>query len=152
MKNVLLLKGYKTTFLTFILFTLFGAQSVIGQYCTPTFIMGCTDDDLIDNFSTSGGITNISNNGSGCSAGSYQYVTGQSVSQAPGQTVTLSMQCGPVFAEGFKVWIDWDNNNSFADAGELVYTSPGYDFIVFTTTVTVPVGATPGTKRMRVLC
>ena len=128
------------------------SSTAMAQYCTPTFITGCTVGDQIINFSTTGGSTNITNNASGCSTGSYAYVTGQSVTQLQGLDVTLSMQAGPIYGQGFKVWIDWNNNQSFADAGELVYTSPGSSTNVYTGTVTVPFSAAAGTKRMRVLC
>jgi hypothetical protein len=137
-----------------LLFLVFSAASsiAVAQYCTPTFSSGCTVGDQILNFSTTGGSTNITNNNSGCSTGSYSYTTGQSVSQLQGQDVTLSMQGGPTWSQGFKVWIDWNNNQSFADAGELIYTSPGSGVTPYTTTVTVPFSATAGTKRMRVVC
>ncbi|MFM8597315.1 MAG: GEVED domain-containing protein [Flavobacteriales bacterium] len=132
------------------LFLLLGTAT--AQYCTPTFSSGCSFGDQILNFSTTGGSTNITNNNSGCSPGYYAYVTGQQVTQLQGQNVTLSMQAGPTWGQGFKVWIDWNNNLSFADAGELVYTSPGSGITVNTTVVTVPFSATAGTKRMRVVC
>ena len=152
MKNVFLLKGFKTAFLTFLLFAILGSQSVFGQYCTPTFMIGCDDFDRIENFSTSGGVINITNNNSGCSPGYYQYISGQSVSQYQGSDVSLSVQCGPEYQEGFKIWIDWNNNQSFADAGELVYSSGFASINVFNTVITVPSGASVGVKRMRVLC
>ena len=137
-----------------LLFLVLSAVSSVAmaQYCAPSFVTGCAVGDQIINFSTTGGSTNITNNASGCSTGSYAYVTGQSVTQLQGLDVTLSMQAGPVYGQGFKVWIDWNNNQSFADAGELVYTSPGSSTNVYTGTVTVPFSAAAGTKRMRVLC
>jgi hypothetical protein len=137
-----------------ILFLVFSAASsiAVAQYCTPTFTTGCTSGDQIVNFSTTGGITNITNNASGCSTGAYSYISSQSVTQIQGLDVTLSMQAGPTWGQGFKVWIDWNNNQSFADAGELVYTSPGSGVAVNNATVTVPFSAAVGTKRMRVLC
>jgi hypothetical protein len=151
MKNVFLLKGYKTTFLTFLLFAILGSQSVFGQYCTPTFILGCSESDQIENFSTTGGVSNITNNNSGCSS-TYQYYSGQTVSQYPGQNVNMSMQSNVAWPEGFKIWIDWNNNQSFADAGDLVYSSGFASINVFNTVITVPSGASVGVKRMRVLC
>jgi hypothetical protein len=124
----------------------------VAQYCTPSITNGCTFGDQIVNFSTTGGSTNITNNASGCSVGNYSYTTGQAVTQLQGQDVTLSMQAGPTWSQGFKVWIDWNNNQSFADAGELVYTSPSFGITPYTATVTVPYSAAAGTKRMRVIC
>jgi hypothetical protein len=132
------------------LFLLSGTVS--AQYCTPTFVDGCSFADQIVNFNTTGGISNITNNNTGCSPGAYQYFSGQSVTQLQGQDVTINMQAGPTWGQGFKVWIDWNNNNSFADAGELVYTSPGSGVAVYSAIVTVPFSAAPGTKRMRALC
>ena len=59
----------------------------VAQYCTPTFTTGCTSGDQIVNFSTTGGLTNITNNGSGCSAGAYSYISSQSVTQIQGLDV-----------------------------------------------------------------
>jgi hypothetical protein len=137
--------------LFFLLFSALGT-SAFAQYCTPTFDSGCSFGDQILNFNTTGGVSNITNNGSGCSAGYYQYFAGQSVSQLQGQDVTINMQAGPTWGQGFKVWIDWNNNLSFADAGELVYTSPGSGIAVNSAVVTVPFSATVGTVRMRVVC
>jgi len=137
--------------LFFLLFSALGS-SVFAQYCTPTFGTGCTIGDQIENFNTTGGVSNITNNASGCSAGSYQYFAGQAVSQLQGQNVTLNMQAGSLYTQGFKVWIDWNNNNSFADAGELVYNSLTATTTLFSQAITVPFSATAGTKRMRVLC
>ena len=137
--------------LFFLVFSALGT-SAFAQYCTPTFVSGCSFGDQILNFNTTGGVSNITNNGSGCSAGSYEYFAGQSVSQLQGQDVTLNMQAGPTWGQGFKVWIDWNNNQSFADAGELVYTSPGSGIAVNSAVVTVPFSATTGIVRMRVVC
>ena len=137
--------------LFFLVFSALGT-SAFAQYCTPTFVSGCSFGDQILNFNTTGGVSNITNNGSGCSAGYYEYFAGQSVSQLQGQDVTLNMQAGPTWGQGFKVWIDWNNNQSFADAGELVYTSPGSGIAVNSAVVTVPFSATTGIVRMRVVC
>ncbi len=137
--------------LFFLVFSALGT-SAFAQYCTPTFVSGCSFGDQILNFNTTGGVSNITNNNSGCSAGYYEYFAGQSVSQLQGQDVTLNMQAGPTWGQGFKVWIDWNNNQSFADAGELVYTSPGSGIAVNSAVVTVPFSATTGIVRMRVVC
>ena len=137
-----------------LLLLVFSAASsvAVAQYCTPTFSSGCAFGDQIENFYTTGGATNITNMASGCSAGNYSYYSTMSCSQLQGQDITLNMQAGPNWGQGFKVWIDWDNNQSFADIGELVYTSPGSGVTVNTATVTVPFSASAGTKRMRVVC
>ena len=137
--------------LFFLVFSALGS-SAVAQYCTPSFSSGCIYGDQIVNFNTTGGVSNITNNNTGCSAGSYEYFAGQSVSQLQGQDVTLNMQAGPTYSQGFKVWIDWNENNSFADAGELVFTSLDWSTNLYSQVITVPFSATAGTKRMRVIC
>ena len=137
--------------LFFLVIAAFGS-SAIAQYCAPSFFNGCTFGDQIENFYTTGGATNITNMASGCSPGNYSYYSSMSCSQLQGQDVTLNMQSGSIYAQGFKVWVDWNNNNSFGDIGELVYTSPGSSTALYSGVITVPFTATPGTKRMRVVC
>ena len=44
-------------------------------YCAPTYSNLCTSNDYVDNFFTTGGVTNISNLSSGCNgqANNYNY-------------------------------------------------------------------------------
>ena len=137
-----------------LLLLVFSATSsvAVAQYCTPTFFSGCIFGDQIENFYTTGGASNITNMASGCSAGNYSFNSTMTCSQLQGQDITLNMQSGSIYAQGYKVWVDWNNNNSFADAGELVYTSPTWATTVYSQAITVPFSASPGIKRMRVVC
>lgn len=119
-----------------------------SQYCTP--VMNCGSADLINNFSTTGGVANISNLNSGCSGG-YIYYAAQTVSQNPGQNVNISVQSGPSWGQGFRIWVDWNQNGSFADPGEDVWNSGGSGTGVYNGVIAVPVTAIPGTTRMRVM-
>lgn len=56
---------------------------------------------------------------------------------------------GGSFNEVFRVWIDYNQNGNFADAGENVYAS-GATTTAVTGTFTVPATATLGSTRMRV--
>lgn len=71
-----------------------------------------------------------------------------------GQTVTFTMQigtCGGNFNNMTAIYIDYNQNGSFLDAGEQAYISaaatngPHFE----TGSVTIPMTATPGTTRMR---
>lgn len=64
----------------------------------------------------------------------------------------MSMQSGSNHSQGFGVWIDYNKDKDFDDAGEFVYASPSYSTSVFTTNITIPGTATLGTTRMRVRC
>lgn len=132
-------------------------------YCLPLYSQPCGNCsitwDMIWNFSTSGGSTNISNLQSGCNGtlpNNYSYVN-QTVSINPGQSFNIQVQCGQsgmgcftTFAQGFRVWVDWNADGDFYDAGENVWNSGTASTQMFYGTITCPVNTTCGMKRMRV--
>ena len=137
-----------------ILFASFTSHAQAGGYCIPTYSTVCNSgstNDLINNFSTTGGITNISNLNSGCNflPNNYQN-TGMMVVTSPGATIGFSVQCGAIYQQGFSIWIDWNQDLDFNDPGEKVYESPNSGFNPFTGTFTVPANATCSEYRMRV--
>lgn len=114
-------------------------------YCISTSI---SSSYYINNFSTTGGIANITNNASGYSASGYGNFVAQIVSQQPYGTVNFSSAfTGGTF--GFNIWVDWNNDLDFDDFGEKVYGSGGY-FSGNTGSFTVPASATVGNHRMRI--
>jgi hypothetical protein len=134
---------------------LLSTTQLLAQYCTPVYSNACSSADFINNFSTTGGASNITNNNSGCNGAlpsNTTFFSALTASQIQGQTITLNMQSGASWGQGFRVWIDWNQNNSFADAGEDVYVSPTSGTGLYTGTITVPFTALPGTTRMRVMC
>ncbi len=132
-------------------------------YCLPTYTNpGCnctTTWDKINNFSTTGGSTNISNLNSGCNGvlpNNFNYFSAMTVTVNPGQTFNFAVQCANsgcsnTFQQGFRVWVDWNNNGSFLDAGENIWGA-GPGFQVFNGSATVPANTSCGLKRMRVRC
>ncbi|MFM6944366.1 MAG: GEVED domain-containing protein [Bacteroidota bacterium] len=155
LSSLLLSKRLRFTFL-FVVLAFFHA-SLFAQYCVPIPQFDCSED-WIDDFYTTGGVSNISNLNTGCNGtysgtfitSTYTYFSTKTCSQMQGQQITLHMQCGTMWVQGFRVWIDWNKNNSFADPGEDVYVSPNASFSIFTVAITVPASATIGTTRMRV--
>ncbi|MEN9340295.1 MAG: hypothetical protein RIQ62_1607, partial [Bacteroidota bacterium] len=130
-------------------------SSVKAQYCLPTYSIGCVQGDFIDNFSTTGGATNITNNSSGCNGSlpnSYTYNSAMTVTQVQGLSFNFSIQCGATWAQAFRIWVDWNHDFDFADPGEDVYVSPSSGTGAFTGTINVPATAVPGVTRMRALC
>lgn len=114
-------------------------------YCPAT---GSTAGFFINNFSTTGGTTNITNNGSGLSAGGYGNFTAMTVSQQYYGTVNFSSAyTGGTF--GFNIWVDWNNDLDFDDAGEKVYGSGSYNN-ANTGSFTIPATASLGNHRMRI--
>lgn len=71
-------------------------------------------------------------------------------------TLTVKGNTAGNYTDGVFVYIDWNKNNVFTDAGEAysvgsITNSTGVDAVQLTYNLTVPMTATSGTTRMRVL-
>ena len=116
-------------------------------YCPST---STSSTYYINNFSTTGGTLNITNNGSGYSASGYGNFTAQSVSQINFGSVSFSaVFFDGFYTYGFNIWIDWNDDLDFNDTGELVYASGAY-VAAATGTFVVPGTASVGNHRMRI--
>ncbi|WP_300566014.1 GEVED domain-containing protein [Flavobacterium sp.] len=120
--------------------------TLAGSYCSAT---SSSSSNYISSFSTTGGTANITNNSSGYSATGYGNFTPMIVSQSPYGTVNYSFTLTGG-ASGVNIWIDWNNDYDFDDAGEKVYGSNGY-VSSGTGSFTIPYNAILGNHRMRVL-
>lgn len=123
--------------------------------CYPNYSFACSSNDYINNFSTTGGITNISNLNTGCNGSSPTNTTffpAQVVTCAPGSSFDIAVQSGASFGQGFHMWIDYNNDGDFSGAGEDVWLSASSNTTVNTGTITVPSNTAPGPKRIRVMC
>jgi hypothetical protein len=86
-------------------------------------------------------------------SGGYANYTSISTSVNKGTAYTLTLTpafAGSVYTEYFNVYIDYNGDLDFADAGELVYSSPGTTAAV-STSITIPTTAITGNIRMRVM-
>ncbi|MEO6169040.1 MAG: GEVED domain-containing protein [Chitinophagales bacterium] len=135
-------------------FSAFLQTTANAQYCTPVYDSLCTSNDFINNFS----LSTLSNNGTGCNGNANNYIN---YAPAGSLTTTLElgsaypivMQSGSQWSQGFGVWIDYNNDNDFNDAGELIYASTFASTEQFTATVTIPTDpGFVGSRRMRVRC
>ena len=133
----------------------FGSGSLTAASCQPVYTSACSSADIINNFSTTGGITNITNNGTGCNGtlpSNTTFFPGMVHTTSPGQTVNFSVQSGASWSQGFRLWVDFNNDGDFADPGEDVWNSGTSSTAVYTGSFVVPMTATPGPKRMRMMC
>lgn len=123
-----------------------GSSTFFTGYCQPTGTSGYT----INSFVTTNGITNISNSTGG--NGGYGNFTAQAASNSVGSptnfTVTHSATGG---GAGVGVWIDWNNDLDFADANEQIAITTGWNYSPFSGVINIPVGATVGNRRLRVV-
>lgn len=128
-------------------------------YCTSS-ATSAADEDIFN--VTFGSINNSSTcattGGPGSVINMYSdyttLVSPGSVTQT--STYPLSVQvgtCGGNFTNSVRVFIDYNQNGLFTDPGETVYTSAAGTVGPHTETanITIPVTATPGTTRMRVI-
>jgi hypothetical protein len=92
------------------------------------------------------------NNLSGANAG-YGNFTAQStnLSKSTAYTITVTPTwTGSVYAEGYSVWIDYNIDGDFADAGEQVWSKAAATTTPASGLFTVPATASTGSTRMRV--
>jgi len=125
-----------------------GREKTIAQtYCTPT-PAPTTATYYINSFSTTGGITNISNNNTGMSAGGYGNFTAMSCSAVPGGTISFASSFYSSSTFGARIWLDWNHDGDFDDAGEQVFATSGYVSSI-SGTISIPTTAS-GPTRMRI--
>jgi trimeric autotransporter adhesin len=93
------------------------------------------------------------NNATGASAGGYADYTTISASLTKGMSATITITptwTATTYNEGYSVWIDYNKDGDFADAGEQVWTKAASQITPVSGSFTVPTSATTGTTRMRV--
>ncbi len=127
-------------------------STVSLSYCIPT--APATTTTSVNSFSTTGGITNISNLNTGFTAGGYASYTAQSCSQYPSSAINYSITSNRTDTTDqtfyYYIWIDWNSDGDFADAGETILATTTYQPGPFTGTFVIPAAQAAGSYRMRV--
>ncbi|WNM20121.1 GEVED domain-containing protein [Flavobacterium capsici] len=120
------------------------------NYCVPTGNLNCASGDYIANVTLNTLINNTTCSATGYT--NYPPTGSQTTTVTRGNNYNLSIGTGTGNKKhGLGVWIDFNQNQVFTDAGE--YFSFGNGVIANSTntiTITIPAGATLGTTRMRV--
>lgn len=144
------------TRLLFVLLLFVGNQVFAQTYCIPNYTFtpfGCSDisgGDVIDDFWTTGGITNITNMNTGCNGD--HTVFNLTATQTMGQSIQFNLQSGPTYAQGYRIWIDYTNDGDFQDANEDVWASAQATTNAQNSgSYTIPLTVTPGIKRLRIV-
>lgn len=123
-----------------------GPMSFITGYCLPSASGSAT---YVDNFSTTGGSTNISNLTSGFTTGGYFDGTAQAVTSFETSTFNFTADIVGGTA-GFAIWIDWNNDLVFDNATEKAFNTTSYGNGPFTGSIAIPAGTPVGDLRMRI--
>ncbi|WP_246516217.1 GEVED domain-containing protein [Aequorivita echinoideorum] len=95
-----------------------------------------------------GTINNPSGSGNG-----YSDFTNINTALSKNSSVSITITptwTGTVYAEGYSVWVDYNQNGSFTDAGEQVWTQAPTTSATVTGSFTIPATALDGNTRMRV--
>jgi hypothetical protein len=85
--------------------------------------------------------------------GGYFNATSMSTDIAKGSTYTINYQFGTTGSSGtlyWRIWIDFNGNNSFEDAGEMIVSVASANSGLLSSTFTVPATASIANVRMRV--
>ncbi|TGD56897.1 GEVED domain-containing protein [Flavobacterium humi] len=92
------------------------------------------------------------NNSTGAEAGNYGNYSAQIMNGQQGETIPFAITFATGYTYDTMIWIDWNNDLDFSDAGEEVYT--GASLATNPTTLNgsfiVPAGASLGNHRIRI--
>lgn len=122
----------------------FTTTEVQLDYCTST------SSNVNDEFISRVQIGTI-NNSSG--AQFYSDFTNISTNLTQGQSYTVTVTptwTGTTYAEGYSVWIDYNNDGDFSDSGEQVFSQAAIQTSPVSGSFTIPSGTHSGNTRMRV--
>lgn len=131
-------------------------DSVRRGYCA---VSGDNDpaNRFIQTLSTANALNNISFTNSSFPADGYKNYISEKINVLKGSSFNLSMTNSPETKwSRVAVWVDWNNDGDFSDAGELIIqrgaaaTDNSATVLSFTETVNVPSSAASGTVGMRV--
>ncbi len=129
------------------------ASSTINVTTSATTITYCASkgNSVADEWINKVAFGTISNT-SGANAG-YANFTALSTTVTKGSAYTITITpawSGTVYSEGYAVWIDYNKDGDFLDAGEAVFSKATSTSTTAVGTFTIPTTAITGTTRMRV--
>ena len=140
-----------------------GTRQIRAPYCSSNATS--TADEEIWNV-TFGSLNNTSTCGAvapGAGSVAYEYsnytgLAAPNITRGAGTSFSVTTNWCNTYAytSSVAIFIDYNNNGSFADAGETVYVASGFTGtlgtgVVHSGTITVPCSASIGTTRMRVV-
>ena len=122
------------------------------SYCTPYYSNSDANHIYIAGFSTEDGETNISNMGTSLSPDGYgDYHDSYSASAEAGQTIGFTVTPGSLVPTmKYGMWIDWNQDYDFNDAGENVAIQNSGIQTNWTGIISIPITTSPGSYRIRI--
>ena len=115
-------------------------------YCSPTYTLGCTyGDDINDVY-----IGTFSDTATGCSTGNYYVATSDTIYIQ--QTAPTSVEFTSNYStQYFAIWGDWNNDGDWDDAGEHLWSSSTNQWNGNVESITIPSTVSLGSYRMRIV-
>lgn len=134
-------------------------SGTLPSYCTPDILMwGCSSGDDINDFllTSSSGLKIIEHLGTGCSSDNYGDFTNDpnlTGNLIVGNTYNFSITHEYQSSQYIRIWIDFNFDGDFNDAGEEVFASQSGSISGVPTTgsITIPSSASGGTTVMRIV-
>ena len=121
-----------------------------GDPGTPSGYCASNGNVITDEFIQRVQIGGIDNS-TGASAGGYSDYTNLSTTLGSSNSITITPEwTGSIYAEAYSVWVDFNRDGDFGDAGEQVFTRSPTTATSITGNFSVPAGASQGATRMRV--
>lgn len=115
--------------------------------CQPTWTG--TSSYYINNFTvTKSGATLLNSASSGTTRTTTNYFSTRSITALAGDVLTCTTTMSASATYGFALWVDF-NQNGF-DAGDLQYSTTGYQNSPYSFNFTIPAGTLPGVYRLRI--
>jgi hypothetical protein len=114
-------------------------------YCSPTYSLGCTyGDDINDVY-----IGTFSDTATGCSTGNYYVATSDTIYIQ--QTAPTSVEFTSNYStQYFAIWGDWNNDGDWDDAGEHLWSSSTNQWNGNVESISIPSTVSLGSYRMRI--
>lgn len=134
--------GTSSSFSAAVSFTTTDVQLV---YCTAKSTN--VNDEYISNVK----LNTIDNTSTGQFYSDFTNIS-TTITKGASETITITPTwTGTVYSEGYGVWIDYNKNGVFTDAGELVWSKAASTDTPVSGSFTVPASAVTGDTRMRVI-
>jgi hypothetical protein len=150
----------KITLLMTLLVSFAGFAQFPAPYCGPMTFTSAVEPITSVNFAgilnTSSALVGTDNGTTRIAHENYTAIVGN-VTAGSTYPITLKGNTdGPTFTTNLRVYVDWNQNNDFTDAGEsydigTITGSTGVDAIELTGNILVPTTALAGTTRMRIV-
>ena len=129
----------------------FVMQEIYTGHCNPSSEFAVVG---LDNVTTAGGDTNISNTASGFSTGGYGDFRAQAITGlVETQSFTITLDQGTLVGGKMYGWVDWNNDLAFdntAGSSEIAFVLDNGNYSSATFTVTIPDGQAAGDYVLRV--